>query len=439
MMRKRQRATRVTLVGVWCLIMLGLAGCGGSGGGDTTVRTTRLRLQLVRADQTGNNALRNAVAARQTRAVPTDPSDPAFVARLEVQIEGQGITPPIQQSFPLSASQQTQAIVEIDSIPPGPSRRITVDGFNTAGNRIFTGQTTADLLGEEVTVEIPVQRVLIPTEVTAAALANRAFTFDSGAAFGISGAVTLTFGTFAGETGPFTLVSHSFIASGTMSISTSPPPATAGAAQPRQTSGTGCNFAVSASNYPPGGGPQTGDSLFMSTCEIDTIEGNLVLVSEKGSSTSRPPTAAPEVIPPNTVRIGSPAAPVAVNGVFTVPVEFNAGGAQVLSYLFELTFDHSVVEVLDIQGLGPFSEVITNELAFSTGTVRFAANNVTLTPAVGLLTLANIMFQVVGNSGGTSGLALEFPPTPGGTGVIVDGTFQALEGITFIDGSVQVQ
>ena len=110
-----------------------------------------------------------------------------------------------------------------------------------------------------------------------------------------------------------------------------------------------------------------------------------------------------------------------------------------LSYLFELTFDHSVVEVLDIQGLGPFSEVITNELAFSTGTVRFAANNVTLTPAVGLLTLANIMFQVVGNAGGTSSLALEFPPTPGGTGVIVDGTFQALGGITFIDGSVQVQ
>jgi hypothetical protein len=439
-MRKRQRAACITIAGIWCLITLGLAGCGGSGGGDTTVQTTRLRLQIVPADQTGNNALRNARATHQIRAVPTDPSDPAFVARLDVQIEGEGITPSIQQSFPLSAAQQTQAVIEIASIPPGPNRRITVAGFNTAGNQIFTGQTTADLLAAEVTVEIPVQRVFIPAAVAVADLANKAFAFNDGAAFGIAGGVILTFGTFAGDTGPFNLVSNGFTASGNMTVITSTLQTAATAAQPRQASGTECNFVVSVSNYPTGGGPQASQSLLMSPCETDTIEGNLILVNAAtgARSTSAPPIPVSE-IPPNAVRIGSPAAPVAANGVFTVPVEFNAGGAQVLSYLFELTFDRTVVEVLDIEGLGPFSDVITNELAFSTGIVRFAANNSAFTPAVGLLNLANIMFQVVGNSGGASVLALRFPPTPGGTGVIVDGTFQALGGITFIDGSVQVQ
>ena len=97
------------------------------------------------------------------------------------------------------------------------------------------------------------------------------------------------------------------------------------------------------------------------------------------------------------------------------------------------------MEVLNIQGLGPFSEVITNVLAFPTGAVRFAANSAPFTPAAGLINLANILFQVVGNSGEASALVLRFPATPGGTGVVVDETFQAIEGITFIDGSVQVQ
>jgi hypothetical protein len=130
---------------------------------------------------------------------------------------------------------------------------------------------------------------------------------------------------------------------------------------------------------------------------------------------------------------------VAPGETFTVAVEFNAGATQIVSYLLALTFNSNVVEVLDIEGLAPFGEVITNQQTFATGTVRFAANNTAFTSATGLLNLANITFQVIGNSGRTSALRIRFPSAPGGTGVIVDGLFQPIEGITFVDGSVQVQ
>jgi hypothetical protein len=120
-------------------------------------------------------------------------------------------------------------------------------------------------------------------------------------------------------------------------------------------------------------------------------------------------------------------------------VTFNAGTTAVASYLFELTFDRNVVEVLDIEGLAPFDDVITNQLAFPTGKVRFAAHSTAASPsATGLLTLANITFQVVGNSGDTSALAFGFPGVPGGQGVIGNTAFQPIA-TTIISGSVKVQ
>lgn len=444
-MRKRQRAAHMAIVGIWCLITLGLAGCGGSGGGDTTVRTTRLRLQIVPVDQAGSNALHNAIVAPQTRAVPTDPNHPAFVARLDVQIDGEGITPSIQQSFPLSATQQTQAIIEIASVPPGPNRRITVDGFNTAGNKIFTGQATTDLLAAEVTVEVPVQRVFIPAAVTAADLANKAFTFNDGAAFGIPGEVTLTFTENTGPfTLPFTLTSNGLIADGNITVI---PPATAStlqrtvtAGQSRQDPGTSCSFVVIASNYPLDGGPQVGEVLTMTPCEMDTIDGNLILINAATgqSSISEPPVAAPSV-PVNTVRIGSPSGPVARDTTFSVPVEFNAGTIAVVSYLFELTFNRDVVVVDNIaNGSAPFDTPVFSDEAFTTGLVRFAANNSTFaTTAQGLLTLAIITFRVVGNSGTESALTLALPAD----GTLVNITFdpRPSESISFLSGSITVQ
>ena len=131
--------------------------------------------------------------------------------------------------------------------------------------------------------------------------------------------------------------------------------------------------------------------------------------------------------------------PGPVTNTFKVTVAFNAGTTSVASYLFELTFDHTVMEVLDIEGLAPFDDVITNQLAFPTGKVRFAAHNTAAsTPATGLLTFANITFQVVGNSGDTSALAFGFPGVPGGQGVIGNTAFQSIA-TTIISGSVKVQ
>ena len=479
------------------------------------------------------------------QVVPTDPSDPAFVSRVDVQVEGEGIPTPVTQSVTLTAAQQTEVTVENLVVPTGPNRRITVNAFNSAGTLIFDGDVTTDLLDATVTVPIPLSRVLVPEAVTPSDLADKAFAFADGAAFGIGSpaqpqAAILQFGTFTGDTGSFTLTSAGQTATGNVTIL---PPASTDTSRrlsptgtPRQgETSTSCTFALETSGFSSNGEPQAEQTLRMNPCEVDAFDGNLILVNAdtNARSTSAFPTPVgnavpdgiietpaeavtivtgetvtftatcrdpdntiplnvvwdfgggappvlvedpgavrfdtpgtftvtlactdalgasdptpdtrtvtvlrPETIPLNAVHMGSPAAPVAANGVFTVPVVFNAGGVQVLSYLFELTFDRNVVEVLNIQGLGPFSEVITNVLAFPTGAVRFAANSAAFTPAVGLINLANILFQVVGNSGEASALVLRFPATPGGTGVVVDETFQAIEGITFIDGSVQVQ
>ena len=91
------------------------------------------------------------------------------------------------------------------------------------------------------------------------------------------------------------------------------------------------------------------------------------------------------------------------------------------------------------QGLPLFEVPITNPGAFTTGAVKFAANNPTFAPVHGVLTLATITFQVIGSPGTTSPLQLQFPSLAnGGTGVLVDSNFQAIGGITFVNGVVTV-
>lgn len=161
-----------------------------------------------------------------------------------------------------------------------------------------------------------------------------------------------------------------------------------------------------------------------------------------GANDATPDTRTVTVQPavaPNTVRIDSPPGPVAPNTTFTVPIELNTGAVNVVSYLFELTFNAAVVQVASIEGVTPFNEVVTNQAAFTTGLVRFAANNATFAPANGLHTLANITFQVVGNSGTTSPLTLGFALVPGGSSVLVNDAFQPIIGVTFVNGSVAVQ
>jgi hypothetical protein len=355
------------------------------------------------------------------------PGDPGFVSRLDVRIEAADITSPITQSFLLTEAQQNEVTVEL-LVPVGLQRRILVSALNASEVEIYHGETTEDLTQAVVTVAIPLVRTLLPEAVTATTLANKIFPFDDGAAFGILGAATLTFGPFEENVGSFILVSSSGSASGSVTLATS-------------SSNTRCNFTVATSTYPPGQGPQAGNHIGIAPCEVDAIDKRLLAVNANtgARSTSGLPTPALEFPPPNTVRIGSPSGPVVPGGMFTVRVVFNAGTAGVISYLFDLTFDRRVVEVVDIEGTAPFNDLVTNHTAFTTGTVRFAANNASFASANGLLTLTNITFQVIGNSGDMSDLRLGFPPTPGGMGVIVDETFQPIVNITFVNGSVEVR
>jgi Cohesin domain/Bacterial Ig domain len=143
-----------------------------------------------------------------------------------------------------------------------------------------------------------------------------------------------------------------------------------------------------------------------------------------------------------TVSIVSPAGPVQSGTSFSVPVVVNTGATNVLSYLFELAFDPKVVLVTSITQGSPLFEVPIMNIgtpAAASGTVRLAANNPTFAPANGVLTLATITFHVIGSPGMTSPLKLQFPLlSTGGTGVLVDSNFQAIGGITFVQGAVTV-
>lgn len=149
----------------------------------------------------------------------------------------------------------------------------------------------------------------------------------------------------------------------------------------------------------------------------------------------------PLEVPTLTVLIGSPASPVPPAGTFTVPVLFNAASARVLSYLLELTFDPTVVTVDSIRGITPFANVITNVTpgGATRGVVRFAANNQSFTPASGQLALGTITFRVLGPSGATSPLTLNFATVPGGTSALVDHRFQPIAEVAFVQGTVRIQ
>src|SRR4029453_14253079 len=107
-----------------------------------------------------------------------------------------------------------------------------------------------------------------------------------------------------------------------------------------------------------------------------------------------------------------------------------------------MVFEPTVLLLKSITQGSPLFEVPIMNIgtpAAASGTVRFAANNPTFTPANGVLTLATITFHVIGSPGMTSPLKLQFPLlSTGGAGVLVDSNFQALGGITFVNGAVTV-
>jgi len=138
-----------------------------------------------------------------------------------------------------------------------------------------------------------------------------------------------------------------------------------------------------------------------------------------------------------------------MDGVFTIRVTFDAMGVDIVSYFFELKFDQDIVVVQAVNGVAssPFDNPVTDSTTFSSGTVPFAANNSTVTPANGVFDVAELSLKAIGPAGSTSSLLLDVPFT----GVIVsardtndDGQFDMFPlipepKITLEGGSVTIQ
>jgi hypothetical protein len=140
---------------------------------------------------------------------------------------------------------------------------------------------------------------------TAADLANKAFTCTDGVAFGISGEMALTFGSFADDTGQFTLTTDSLRASGKVLLSA---PATStqsreAVSQQRQSeTGEHCVFTITDSDFASGQGPQAGATFDM-TCQRDDIDDHLRLqnLTTGAASLSAPPTLVVNTAPNGTI------------------------------------------------------------------------------------------------------------------------------------------
>ena len=97
--------------------------------------------------------------------------------------------------------------------------------------------------------------------VTAADLQNKAFVFNDGAAFGPGVAgdrVTVGFGTFTGNTGPFALRGDDGVATGTATIAS-------------------CTLGVNNTTFPPGTGPL--NLINLDPCDVDPVTGQLFLTN----------------------------------------------------------------------------------------------------------------------------------------------------------------
>ena len=208
-------------------------------------------------------------------------------------------------------------------------------------------------------------------------------------------------------------------------------------------------LSFSALNLPPGlsiNGITPSTAVISGTIANGAATGSpynvTVTVSDGAATTSTSLLWTVLPLSGTAIRIVSPAGPVQSGTSFSVPVVVNTGATNVLSYLCELAFDPTVVLVTSITQGSPLFEVPIMNIgtpAAASGTVRFAANNPTFTPANGVLTLATITFHVIGSPGMTSPLKLQFLLlSTGGAGVLADSNFQALGGITFVNGAVTV-
>jgi len=243
----------------------------------------RLNLQLSLPERTIRS--QSALARASAQGRQNLPCVAGFIERLEVRIENQGVLL-TSQSFQLTSAEQQGTITREITLPEAipPEFQVVIEALNGCGNKLFVGSTSITR-GTQETIDAAVTLVrgeMVTIPATPAELQHTAFQFQDGAAFGLTGMpVTLTMGTFQGDTGDFSLVTDSSIASGMITISS-------------------CDFVITASTFAVGQQPQVGDEILSDPCEIDAIDGSLILTNVILSTTSvsQPDPAEVPPIPP---------------------------------------------------------------------------------------------------------------------------------------------
>lgn len=206
MHRARGGRWRSVVGGILGLAVVVLTGCSPeSGEGERASQSmSQVSLRLTTPEQAFGVSARHVEGAGFLRQVS--------IARVRVEVSGEDIPTPIvaECTLPQPTQPECQVVDQTDTsttleialtVPLGPNRLVRVTAFDASGTIVLLGRSTVNLTepSQQVTV-------LLDPAVQLSDLDNRTFTFNDGAAFGLSGqAITLEFSTFTDGTAPVTL------------------------------------------------------------------------------------------------------------------------------------------------------------------------------------------------------------------------------------------
>ena len=285
----RRCLQRLRCLGLVLGLLCPLAGCGSNSGSNNTSgavsrgRPLALQVQLLSelSPQAVSMARHQALASAQMRQV--GPGDPGFIEQFEVRLQSQGsdLAPP--QVFTLDATEQETATRDVIVPDTAPATfQVLVSAFNPQGIEVFRGSTSVGR--DQTSAMVPMLRAaLVPVPATPANLQQTTFAFADGAIFGLVNIpVTLATGTFVdnGNVGDFALTANGLVASGSVVVGS-------------------CTFLVTTSTFPAGQGLQVSDQIILDPCQVDAIDGRLI-VTNAGVSSTPTISSPPLVIPPDT-------------------------------------------------------------------------------------------------------------------------------------------
>ncbi|MGE3540655.1 MAG: Ig-like domain-containing protein [Candidatus Tectimicrobiota bacterium] len=189
------------------------------------------------------------------------PGSRRWLSLVAVQIEAADLAP-ISLAVTPQAEEQTALQITM-LVPQGLQRHIQVRAWNSETEEIFHGEGLVDLTQEAVVLALPLGRLLLLVPATPADLSQQRFLFPEATAFGIDpvlGETSLTIGTWHEHVGAFLLRAGTGTASGSLTLGS-------------------CTFTVTTSTFPDGMGPQAGARLHFDPCQVDTVDGRLVVVN----------------------------------------------------------------------------------------------------------------------------------------------------------------